>query len=113
MNAVMAGLWDWYQYIEHRNINSADLEWVWSYYYDIVDNANIILANIDNSSDAALLKTAEVQFIKANALHTGHSASISLFSYLPRDMISVVQIPTWVFRSIRTDTGGKGKINGC
>ncbi|HBE41295.1 MAG TPA: RagB/SusD family nutrient uptake outer membrane protein [Bacteroidales bacterium] len=57
----------WYQYIEHRNINSGDLEWVWSYYYDIVDNANIILANIDNASDAAL-NPARVQFIKANAL---------------------------------------------
>ena len=44
----------WYQYIEHRNINSGNLEWVWSYYYDVVDNANIILANIDNSSDAAI-----------------------------------------------------------
>jgi len=57
----------WYQYIEHRNINSGDLEWVWSYYYDIVDNANIILANIDNASDAAL-NESRVAFIKANAL---------------------------------------------
>ena len=37
----------WYQYIEHRNINSANLEYVWSYYYDIIQNANLILANID------------------------------------------------------------------
>ena len=57
----------WYQYLDHRNINSGNLEWVWSYYYDIVDNANIILANVEKSSDAAL-KTSEVQFIKANAL---------------------------------------------
>ncbi|MCJ7447289.1 MAG: RagB/SusD family nutrient uptake outer membrane protein [Bacteroidales bacterium] len=57
----------WYQYLDHRNINSGNLEWVWSYYYDIVDNANIILANIDNASDAAL-NVARVQFIKANAL---------------------------------------------
>ena len=57
----------WYQYIDHRNINSANVEWVWSYYYDIVDNANIILANIDNASDAAL-NAGRVQFIKGNAL---------------------------------------------
>lgn len=57
----------WYQYLDHRNINSGNLEWVWSYYYDVVDNANIILANIDNSSDAAL-NVARVDFIKANAL---------------------------------------------
>lgn len=38
----------WYQYIDHRNINAANLEYVWSYYYDLIQNANIILANIDN-----------------------------------------------------------------
>ncbi|GAB1374568.1 RagB/SusD family nutrient uptake outer membrane protein [Bacteroidales bacterium] len=38
----------WYQYIEHRNINSANVEYVWAYYYDIIQNANLILANIDN-----------------------------------------------------------------
>jgi hypothetical protein len=59
----------WYQYIEHRNINSANLEWVWSYYYDLVDNANIILANIDKASDAAIAANVpKVQFIKANCL---------------------------------------------
>lgn len=40
----------WYQYIEHRNINSANVEYVWAYYYDIIQNANLILANIDNIS---------------------------------------------------------------
>jgi len=40
----------WYQYIEHRNINSVNVEYVWSYYYDIIQNANLILANIDNIS---------------------------------------------------------------
>jgi len=57
----------WYQYIEHRNINSANLEYVWSYYYDLVNNANLILANVDKCSDAALYPD-EVQFIKAQAL---------------------------------------------
>jgi hypothetical protein len=59
----------WYQYLEHRNINSANLEFVWSYYYDIVDNANIILANIDNASDAAIAANVpKVQNIKAQCL---------------------------------------------
>ena len=40
----------WYQYIEHRNINSANVEYVWAYYYDIIQNANLILSNIDNIS---------------------------------------------------------------
>ena len=60
----------WYQYIEHRNINSGDLEFVWSYYYDIVDNANIILANIDNASDAGIAANVpKVQNIKAQCSH--------------------------------------------
>jgi hypothetical protein len=59
----------WYQYIDHRNITSANLEWVWSYYYDIVDNANIILSNIDKTSDGAIAANVpKVQFIKAQAL---------------------------------------------
>ena len=59
----------WYQYIEHRNVTSANLEWTWSYYYDLVDNANIILANIDNCTDATLTANIpKVQFIKAQAL---------------------------------------------
>jgi len=63
----------WYQYIEHRNINSANLEWVWSYYYDIIDNANAILANIDKASDVALY-TAKVNNIKGQALtYRAHS----------------------------------------
>jgi hypothetical protein len=57
----------WYQYLDHRNINSGNLEWVWAYYYDIVDNANIILKNIDNATDAAL-NVSRVQSIKAQAL---------------------------------------------
>lgn len=59
----------WYQYIEHRNITSGALEFVWAYYYDLVDNANIILANIDKTSDGAIAANVpKVQFIKAQAL---------------------------------------------
>jgi hypothetical protein len=59
----------WYQYLDHRNLTSANLEWVWSYYYDLVDNANIILANIDKTSDGAIAANVpKVQFIKAQAL---------------------------------------------
>jgi hypothetical protein len=59
----------WYQYLDHRNVNSANLEYVWSYYYDIVDNANIILANIDKAADAAIAANVpKVQSIKAQCL---------------------------------------------
>ena len=57
----------WYQYLDHRNINSSNLEYVWEYYYDIVDNANLIIQNIDNASDAAL-NVERVNNIKGQAL---------------------------------------------
>lgn len=56
----------WYQYLNSRNINSADLEFAWSYYYDIIDNTNILLANIDEASDAALNESL-VKNIKGQA----------------------------------------------
>ena len=56
----------WYQYLNSRNVNSADLEFSWSYYYDIIDNVNLLLANIDNASDAAL-NEGKVKNIKAQA----------------------------------------------
>ncbi len=57
----------WYQYLDHRNINSANLEYVWEYYYDIVDNANAVLDNIDKASDFAL-NAAKANNIKGQAL---------------------------------------------
>lgn len=63
----------WYQYIEHRNINSTNTEFVWEYYYDIIDNANSILKNVETASDAALY-LEEVNNIKAQALtYRAHS----------------------------------------
>lgn len=44
----------WYQYLDSRNVNSGNLEYAWSYYYDIIDNANLLLENIDKATDAAL-----------------------------------------------------------
>ena len=56
----------WYQYLDSRNVNSANLEFSLSYYYDIIDNANLIIENVDNASDAALNESL-VQNIKGQA----------------------------------------------
>lgn len=56
----------WYQYLDNRNINSENLEFAWSYYYDIIDNVNLLLENIDNASDAALNESL-VKNIKGQA----------------------------------------------
>lgn len=56
----------WYQYLNNRNINSGDLEFTWSYYYDIIDNVNLLLANVDQASDASL-NESRVKNIKGQA----------------------------------------------
>ena len=38
----------WYQYLVHRNIQGKDLEFVWSFYYDLIANANIVLNKLDD-----------------------------------------------------------------
>ena len=40
----------WYQWITHRNANSGNLEYVWAYYYDLVNNANLVIANLEPMS---------------------------------------------------------------
>lgn len=63
----------WYQHLHNRNINSEDLEYTWSYYYDIIDNVNILLANIDEASDATFNESL-VKNIKGQALaYRAHS----------------------------------------
>jgi hypothetical protein len=59
--------YNWYKYIESRNVNSALLEYVWAYYYDIIDNVNIIIENVDLADDAGT-KVDQVNNIKGQAL---------------------------------------------
>lgn len=37
----------WYQWITHRSATAGNLEYVWAYYYDIINNANLIIANVE------------------------------------------------------------------
>lgn len=56
----------WYQYTESRTATSDLLEYVWSYYYDIIDNANIIIEKVDGAEDAGT-KEDKVKNIKGQA----------------------------------------------
>ena len=56
-----------YQYLTHRNIQNADLEYIWAFYYDLVANANMILSNIDEVPTAST-EEAQRDNIKAQAL---------------------------------------------
>jgi hypothetical protein len=40
---------NWYQYLVSTNAQNGSLEFVWSYYYDLIDNANIIIANMNDA----------------------------------------------------------------
>ncbi len=37
----------WYQWITHRSATNSNLEYVWAYYYDIINNANLVIANVE------------------------------------------------------------------
>ncbi len=37
----------WYRWITHRSATASNLEYVWAYYYDIINNANLILSNVE------------------------------------------------------------------
>ena len=37
----------WYQWITHRSATAGNLEYVWAYYYDLINNANLVLANVE------------------------------------------------------------------
>lgn len=39
---------DWYSWQIHRMAGDSDNEFIWSYYYDIIDNMNILLKHVDN-----------------------------------------------------------------
>lgn len=56
----------WYQYLNSSNITNLDLEFCWKYYYGLIDNANMLLLNIDNATDAAVL-TNQVNQLKGQA----------------------------------------------
>jgi hypothetical protein len=97
----------WYQYIDHRNINSTNLEYVWEYYYDLIDNANVILVNIDKANDLALNQNL-ANNVKAQALvyrAYSHFQVVQLYAdrYVPGGANSHLGIP------IMTEPSQEGK----
>lgn len=67
---------NYYRWTVHRNVTEGRIAYVWSYYYDIINGANIILANIDNISiyDAEIPKKnaikAQALFYRAHSLYS-------------------------------------------
>lgn len=57
----------WYQWKEHRNVNSTALEYVWSYYYDIANNANLIIGNIEPMTFETVAETNKQKSLLAQA----------------------------------------------
>ena len=44
------GLIGWMQWVNHRNINAADLRYVYRFYYRLISNANVLIAGIDGAT---------------------------------------------------------------
>ncbi|MHA7128084.1 RagB/SusD family nutrient uptake outer membrane protein [Algoriphagus namhaensis] len=68
-DVVMTGLANnWFvsttRWLTHRNENAGDVRFVWRYYYRVIGNANLLIANIDNAEGPQ----AEKDEIKGQAL---------------------------------------------
>lgn len=37
---------NWYLHTSHRSVQDSDLEFIWAYYYDIINNSNILLTHL-------------------------------------------------------------------
>ena len=59
------GLVTWLQWIAHRNVNGADLRFVYRFYYRIISNANVLINGIDNVVGG---DDADKKIIKGQAL---------------------------------------------
>lgn len=65
MNAVGNGWYNnEYKWLSHRNENSGLVDYAYRFYYRIIANVNLIIANIDNATGPQ----ADKNFIKGNAL---------------------------------------------
>jgi hypothetical protein len=58
------GLIGFMQWVTHRDVNSADLRYVYRFYYGIISNANVLINGIDN----AVGSDADKNIIKGQAL---------------------------------------------
>ncbi len=65
MTAAGNGWWNAaYQWLTHRNVNATQLYFDYRFYYKIIGNANVIIANIDNATGP----DSDKKMIKAQAL---------------------------------------------
>ncbi|MEJ7828630.1 MAG: RagB/SusD family nutrient uptake outer membrane protein, partial [Segetibacter sp.] len=58
------GLIGWMQWTTHRNVNAADLRFVYRFYYRIIANADVLIEGIDNATGPE----ADKKIIKGQAL---------------------------------------------
>lgn len=58
------GLIGWMQWINHRNVNAADLRYVYRFYYRLISNANVLINGIDQAAGP----DADKRWIRGQAL---------------------------------------------
>lgn len=58
------GLIGWMQWITHRNVNAADLRFVYRFYYRLISNANVLINGIDKANGPE----ADKKIIRGQAL---------------------------------------------
>lgn len=83
----------WYQWIEHRNVNSANLEYVWAYYYDLINNANLVIENVEQMTFEATADLNKQKNLLAQA-YTYRAYSLYYLVQLYGEGTKGVPIPT-------------------
>lgn len=83
----------WYQWIEHRNANGGNLEYVWAYYYDLINNANLVISNLEPMSFEATADKQKQMNLLAQA-YTYRAYSLYYLVQLYSEGSNGVPVPT-------------------
>ncbi|BDX38750.1 membrane protein [Tenuifilaceae bacterium CYCD] len=83
----------WYQWLEHRNTNSSNLEYVWAYYYDIINNANLVITNLEKMTFEATADINKQSNLLAQA-YTYRAYSLYYLVQLFSEGTKGVPVPT-------------------
>ncbi len=77
------GLIGWMQWVNHRNVNSSDLRYLYRFYYRIISNANVLINGIDNATGPKLIK----KLLKDRLWLIEHGPISNLYNYGARGMM--------------------------
>lgn len=76
-----------YQWTTHRNASDGTLGWVWAYYYDIINNANLLLTNLEEMEVPSSLENQRLNYMAQALTFRAHSHYMLVQLYAERYLI--------------------------